>query len=49
MIRSSPKISTGEDHERPDVRSTELLKEDQWVAEFIKRLNNTIEDIGRKK
>jgi hypothetical protein len=33
-----------------DARSNRALKEveDQWINDFIKRLNYTIDDIGRK-
>jgi hypothetical protein len=36
--------------DRNDARLNRALKEgeDQWVTDFIKRLNCTIDDIGRK-
>jgi hypothetical protein len=44
-----PRLTSAEDHERLDRALKDLVKEDQWVADFIKRLNYTIEDIVRKK
>jgi hypothetical protein len=38
-----------EDRERLDPALEDLVKEDQWVADFITRLNYAIEDIVRKK
>jgi hypothetical protein len=42
-------ISSDKDYEQLDRALKDLLKEDQWVNDFIKRLNYTIEDIRRKK
>jgi hypothetical protein len=48
--RSPPKtISSDEDCEQLDRALNDLMKEDQWINDFIKRLNYTIEDIVRKK
>jgi hypothetical protein len=35
--------------ERADCALADLMKEDQWVNDFIRRLNYAIEDIVRKK
>jgi hypothetical protein len=43
------RLTSAEDRERLDRALKDLVKEDQWVADFIKRLNYTIEDIVRKK
>jgi hypothetical protein len=43
------KITINEDQDRRDRALEELVKEDHWITEFIKRLNFAIEDIGRKK
>jgi hypothetical protein len=42
-------ISSDNDYERLDRALKDLMKEDQWIDDFIKRLNTTIEDIVRKK
>jgi len=42
-------ISSDEDYERLDRALEDLVKEDQWINDFIKRLTYTIEDIVRKK
>jgi|GEM_PF-2933555 len=47
---SAPKTSSSdEDCARLDRALEDVIKENQWVADFIKRLNYTIEDIVRKK
>jgi hypothetical protein len=43
-----PKTISSEEDERLD-RALEDLVENQWVNDFVKRLNYTIEDIVRKK
>ena len=35
--------------ERADCTLDDLMKEDQWINDFIRRLNYAIEDIVRKK
>jgi hypothetical protein len=42
-------LSSDEEGERLDRALEDLIKENQWVDDFIKRLNYTIEDIVRKK
>ena len=42
-------ISSGEDCERLDRALEDLVKENQWVSDFVKRLNYTTEDIVRKQ
>jgi hypothetical protein len=42
-------ISSDEDCERLDPALEKIIKENQWVEDFVKRLNYTIEDIVRKK
>jgi hypothetical protein len=42
-------LSSDEDGERLDRALEDLIKENQWVDDFIERLNYTIEDIIRKK
>jgi hypothetical protein len=44
-----PRPTSAEDHGRLGHALVDLVKEDQWAADFIKRLNYTIEDIVRKK
>ena len=44
-----PTLSSDEDCERLDRALEDIMKENQWVDDFIKRLNYTIEDIVRKK
>ena len=41
-------IPSDEDYERLAAALREF-SDDQWVCDFIKRLNYTIEDIARKK
>ena len=41
-------ISSDEDCERLDRALEDLVKENQWVSDFVKRLNYTTEDIVRK-
>jgi hypothetical protein len=41
-------ISTDEACERLDRALEELEMEDQWINSFIKRLNQTIEEIGQR-
>jgi hypothetical protein len=43
-----PKTILSDEDERLD-RALEDLVENQWVNDFVKRLNYTIEDIVRKK
>jgi len=46
----SPKtISSTQDFERFDRALSELEDEDQWINDFIKRLNCVVEEIGHKK
>jgi hypothetical protein len=42
-------IPSDKDYERLDRALGGLLKEDQWVDDFIKQLNYTIQDIASKK
>jgi hypothetical protein len=42
-------MSSDNDPERLDRALGDIMKEDQWIEDFIKRLNTTIEDIVRKK
>ena len=42
-------ISSDEDYARLTRELGDLVKEDQWIGDFIKRLNYTIADIVRKK
>jgi hypothetical protein len=49
MLRPPKTLSSDEDCERLDRALEDLIKENQWVDDFIKRLNYTIEDIVRKK
>ena len=48
-LRLPKTLSSDEDCERLDRALEDLMKENQWVDDFIKRLNHTIEDIVRKK
>jgi len=48
-LRPPQVISSDEDYERLDRVLGDLMKEDQWIDDFMKRLNCTIEDIVRKK
>jgi hypothetical protein len=48
-LRPPKTISSDEDCARLDRATEDLIKENQWVDDFIKRLNCTIEDIVRKK
>jgi hypothetical protein len=45
---SAATISSDEDCGRLDRALAELEREDQWINSFIKRLNQTIEEIGRR-
>jgi len=40
--------SSNEDSERLERALSDLVKEDQWIGEFIERLNYTIAEIVRK-
>ena len=42
-------ISNDQDDELPERGLGYLMKQDQWIDDFIKRLNYTIEDIVRKQ
>jgi hypothetical protein len=42
-------IPSDKDYERLDRALKDLLTDDQWVDDFIKHLNYTIENIVRKK
>jgi hypothetical protein len=44
-----PKITIAEDHERLDPALTDLVKDDQRVTDFMKRLTYAIEEMVRKK
>ena len=48
-LRAPKTLSSDDDCERLDRALEDLIKENQWVDDFIKRLNYTIEDIVRKK
>jgi hypothetical protein len=48
-LRPPKTLSSDEDCERVDRALEELIKENQWVDDFIKRLNYTIEDIVQEK
>jgi hypothetical protein len=48
-LRHPKTLSSDEDCERLDRALEDLMKENQWVDDFIKRLNHTIEDIVRNK
>ena len=37
------------EHHEPLDRARELVKDDQWIVDFIKRLKYAIEDIARKQ
>jgi hypothetical protein len=41
--------SSDEDGERLDRALSDLMNEDQWIKDFIKRLNYTIEDSALKR
>jgi hypothetical protein len=41
-------ITSAEDQARLDRALDGLVEDDQWIDDFIKRLNYAIEDIGRK-
>jgi hypothetical protein len=46
----SPRTASGhEDDELLDRALNQLKQEDQWVNDFIKRLNYAVEDIGCKE
>jgi hypothetical protein len=42
-------ISNDRDDELLERALSDFMKQDQWIDDFIKRLNDTIEDIVRKK
>jgi hypothetical protein len=48
-LRPPKTISSDEDRAGLDRATEDLIKENQWVDDFIKRLNYTIEDIVHKK
>ena len=48
-LRPPKTLSSDEDCERLDRALEDIIKENQWVDDFIKRLNHTIEDIVREK
>jgi hypothetical protein len=48
-LRPPKTVSSDEDCERLDRALEDIIKENQWVDDFVKRLNYTIEDIVRKK
>jgi hypothetical protein len=48
-LRPPKTLSSDDDRERLDRALEDLIKENQWVDDFIKRLNYTIEDIVLKK
>jgi hypothetical protein len=48
-LRPPKTLSSDDDGERLDRALEDLIKENQWVDDFIKRLNYTIEDVVRKK
>jgi hypothetical protein len=43
-----PGSTSAGDPDRPDRALTDLEKDNQWIDSFIRRLNATITDIGRK-
>ena len=42
-------ISNDEDYERLERVLHDLMNEDQWINDFIKRLNYTVENMVRRK
>jgi hypothetical protein len=48
-LRPPKTVSSDEDCERLDRALEDIIKENQWVDDFVERLNYTIEDIVRKK
>jgi hypothetical protein len=48
-LRTPETISSDKDHGQLDRALNDLMKEDQWINDFIKRLNYTVADIVRKK
>jgi hypothetical protein len=44
-----PDVASPEHHEPLDRALEELVKDDQWIVDFIRRLNCAIEEITRKK
>ena len=48
-LRPPKTLSSDDDRERLDRALEDLIKENQWVDDFIKRLNYTIEDIVQEK
>jgi hypothetical protein len=45
LLRTTP---DDRDHELLDRALNELNTEDQWVNDFIQRLNYTVQNLGRK-
>lgn len=45
----TPDGTATENHEPLDRALQELVQNDQWVGDFIKRLNGAIQDIVREK
>ncbi|MDQ1387639.1 MAG: hypothetical protein QOF56_1093 [Acidobacteriaceae bacterium] len=43
-----PKTISSDEDERLDHALENLVKENQWIDDFIRRINYTIEDIVRK-
>jgi hypothetical protein len=48
-LRHPEILPIGQDNERLEPALGDLVKEDQWVGEFIERLNHAIAEIVRKK
>jgi hypothetical protein len=48
-LRPPRTISSDEDREPRDCALEDLAKENQWIDDFVKRLNYTIEDMVGKK
>lgn len=44
-----PETTIADDHAGLDPALEDLVKEDQWIADFIKRLNYAINEIVRQK
>jgi len=49
MLWAAKAISDDRDDERLERALGDFMKQDQWIDDFIKRLNHTLKDIGRKK
>jgi hypothetical protein len=49
MLWSANTVPGHADHELPERALNELQKQDQWVNDFIERLNGAVEDLGRKR